>query len=166
MLPNPRLMWGCQPPCRSTSISCVVTRAAPMGAHSKLCEKNGPMGGWKGQTGPLFLPKQPKNQTCRPLPTPLGPTLVARANLGSSACETCHEFCAVSVHVRGGLANNPPRIRGGFRGEFVTKPAPNSGRVFGQVQGGFLGKFMANVLRCQSKQPIGPWAPVAPAVAP
>ena len=45
------------------------------------------------------------------------------------------EFCAVSVHVRGGLANNPPRIRGGFRGEFVTKSAPNSGRVFGQVHG-------------------------------
>ena len=48
------------------------------------------------------------------------------------------EFCAVLAfwgHVRGGLANNPPRIRGGFRGEFVTKSAPNSGRVFGQVHG-------------------------------
>ena len=45
------------------------------------------------------------------------------------------EFCAVWGHVRGRLANNPPRTRGGFRGEFFTKFAPNSGRVFGQVHG-------------------------------
>ena len=52
------------------------------------------------------------------------------------------------------------------RPEFGAVFVANLSQNLPQIHGGFVGKFMPNILRCQSKQPIGPWAPVAPAVAP
>ena len=71
------------------------------------------------------------------------------------------QFVANFVQFGGMFGADWPTTRPEFGAVFVA----NLSRNLPRIQGGFLGKFKANVLRCQSKQPIGPWAPVAPAVA-